>query len=192
MQENSTTTLCACGCGTSIPPHHSWAHGHNRRRATTDERFWSKVEKTETCWLWIASLNSNGYGHFKMPTPSGLRNCVAHRAAYELTYGPIPDGLYVCHRCDNRRCVRPEHLFLGTAADNTADMVAKGRARTGPPHDQNGEKNAHHKLTEQQVMEMREKYQPYIVTASKLAAAYGVKRHTVKEILAHRAWRHIP
>ena len=106
------------------------------------ERFWSKVEKTKDgCSLWTGAVSNNGYGAAYVP---GRGMDKAHRVAWELTSGPIPKGLLVCHRCDvkhpvgdtsYRRCIEPEHLFLGTARDNTQDMYAKGRAAVG---DRNG------------------------------------------------------
>jgi HNH endonuclease len=90
---------------------------------TVEERFWAKVEKTEGCWLWMGYRNKKGYGMFKMPD----RVQLAHRAAWMLTNGPIPDGLDVLHKCDNPPCVRPTMLFLGTNADNQQDSVRKGR-----------------------------------------------------------------
>lgn len=89
-------------------------------------RFWNHVLKTAKCWWWTGALDGQGYGRVR-------RDKVlhpAHRLAWIDANGPIPDGLYVCHRCDNRKCVRPDHLFLGTAKDNTQDMIAKGRRRT--------------------------------------------------------------
>lgn len=78
------------------------------------------------CWEWSGLRSARGYGRF------GHDSRRAHRIAWELTFGPVPDGLLVCHTCDNPPCIRPEHLFLGTDADNARDMVAKGRGRYGP------------------------------------------------------------
>lgn len=87
--------------------------------------FWPKVLKTETCWLWTATLSNKGYGKIGVCNPRRVAS--AHRVAWELTHGPIPDGLWVLHKCDVRACVNPSHLFLGMAKDNTDDMNRKGR-----------------------------------------------------------------
>lgn len=95
-------------------------------RLPPEVRFWKYVAKSDGCWLWTASTNHWGYGQLSCPGRSYLR---AHRLSYEMHVGPIPDGLFVCHRCDVPACVRPDHLFLGTPKDNVDDMVAKGRHR---------------------------------------------------------------
>lgn len=101
---------------------------HIRFAHETDqaEKFWQKVNKTESCWLWKGCVNTTGYG---MVNWAGKKNIVAHRLVWKLTNGQIPDGLQVLHRCDITRCVNPQHLFLGTIQDNAADRVAKGRTR---------------------------------------------------------------
>jgi hypothetical protein len=97
---------------------------------TLHDRFWEKVVKGIECWLWIGATTRRGYGAIHAAPPS-RKILVASRVSWEIHYGAIPDGLFVCHRCDVPACVRPDHLFLGTDKENKADMMAKGRQR-GP------------------------------------------------------------
>lgn len=98
------------------------------------DRFWSKVEKSDGCWRWTSTLQ-RGYGQIALCRQGAKRQTRvwAHRVAWELTHGrPVPAGLVICHRCDNPRCVNPDHLFLGTQQDNVRDAIQKGRL-TGRP-----------------------------------------------------------
>ena len=88
------------------------------------ERFWPRVQKTESCWLWTGAIQSAGYGRF---VDDGKRHVLAHRFSYELHCGPIEDGMFVLHSCDVRRCVNPAHLRQGDASDNMADIMKRGR-----------------------------------------------------------------
>lgn len=105
------------------------AHIKFRQPKTAAARFWAKVDKSNECWNWNAGLTNKGYGQFQ----AGYGPVLAHRVSWFLTYGEEPNGMCVLHRCDNRRCVKPDHLFLGTKADNNHDMLAKGRHK-GWPH----------------------------------------------------------
>lgn len=90
-------------------------------------RFWASVQKSDSCWTWTGRRYPGGYGEFSVKHV----NYRAHRVSWMLNVGPIPDGLLVCHHCDNRLCVRPDHLFLGTDKDNQTDAIRKGRHARG-------------------------------------------------------------
>lgn len=145
------------------------------------ERFWPKVDKRgpDECWPWKASVTHQGYGH----TNVNGRTAAAHRVSYELSTGPIPEGLGVLHRCDNPRCVNPAHLFLGTPADNTADMMAK--QRTNNPK---GEWHHAAKLTPDAVVAIRADNRDVPV----IAGQYGVSEGAIWDIKARRTWTHVP
>jgi hypothetical protein len=97
-------------------------------QGTTEARFWDRVQKTDGCWWWTGFEKNSGYGSF---SPKRGQTFAAHRYAWTLTHGAIASGMLVCHSCDTKLCVRPDHLFLGTHTDNMRDMRAKGRARWG-------------------------------------------------------------
>src|SRR5258708_5631071 len=103
------------------------------KRRPEAERFWEKVRKTQSCWLWTGAHKNGRWPYGVLGGPGDDSPRLAHRVSWELHHGPIPAGMNVLHKCDNPPCVRPAHLFLGTFADNTADMVKKGRAKGGRP-----------------------------------------------------------
>jgi hypothetical protein len=143
-------------------------------------RFWKSVEASGDCWLWTASTNGK-YGQIYFNGDLIHTHCFS----YMLHNGPIPDGLIVRHTCDNPLCVNPNHLLVGTYADNTADMMRRGRARyVSHP----GETNGRAKLTGQQVEEIRIGYTGKFGEAAKLARRYGVAKTTISKILRGLSW----
>jgi hypothetical protein len=147
-----------------------------------ETRFWAKVARGPGCWEWTGAL-SRGYGQFAVG--GSKRVLGAHRVSWEHVNGPVPPGLFVLHRCDNPRCVRPDHLFIGTIKDNTADMLAKGRHN--PPR---GSRCGTSKLTESDAAAIRslaaEGFAHPII-----ASRFSVSRPTVSLIVARKTWRHV-
>jgi hypothetical protein len=146
------------------------------------ERFWSKVSKSDKCWIWTISKDHAGYGYFSL---SG-KTVKAHRVAWELTYGDIPDGLCVLHRCDNPSCVNPEHLFLGDTVINNRDRAAKGRNR-----DQSGERHNNSFLTTADVLSIRAKFASGNYTYAQLSEIYGVHKMHIGGIIRRVYWRNV-
>jgi hypothetical protein len=145
------------------------------------ERFWECVEKSEGCWHWVGHRLDSGYGMIK---PLGQNPVGAHRISWELHNGPVPAGLDVLHHCDNPSCVRPDHLFLGTQADNMADMVIKKRSARG-------EQNAQSKLTAEQVASMRARHACGEASKRQLAREHGVSQRTAQNAIDGRTWKHV-
>lgn len=151
-------------------------------------RFWSKVQKVSRgCWRWTSSVAGSGYGVFKL----GGRRLSAHRVAWELANGPIPPGsgwhgTCVLHRCDNRICVRPSHLVLGTMTDNNRDAAAKGRSSRFLPDPLPGESNPNARLTNAQARAVRRLRRS--TPARQIAVQFGVSLSTIKRVLRHESY----
>ena len=150
-------------------------------------RFRSKVDQRgkDECWLWIGGLKSNGYGQISDDPRNGEyvgRKRTAHRVAYEIAFGPIPGGLHVLHRCDNRACVNPGHLFLGTHQDNMADMLAKRRHA-------HGDRQPTRKLNQHQVRAIRWLASHDPGPQVELAREFGVSASSITHILTDKTWR---
>lgn len=155
------------------------------KRGTPTERFWRHVNKTDTCWLWTGADNGRGYGLFGLDTKRSV-GVLAHRFSWQLHNGPIPIGLYVCHHCDVKRCIRPSHLFIGTATDNMRDCNAKGRINYAKGTQKSGAK-----LTPEAVAEIRRDYRPYRVPAGVFARKFGVSEQSIRVVVRGLAWRHV-
>jgi HNH endonuclease len=171
-----------------------------------EERFAARIEKTKTCWLWRGAQNPAncgkkrwGYGTISF---RGNRSFKAHRAAWILTFGEIPKGMQVCHKCDVPNCVNPKHLFLGTAKDNAQDMSRKGRryrnfALNAYPHP--GEESGTHKLKNKQVLEIRrlrklsdpERRGGHVWSLRELAVKFDVSPRLIFFIVKRQTWTHI-
>lgn len=164
--------------------------------------FWRRVDRSggdDACWPWIASKSVSGYGKYT----GGTAHLRTHRVAYALTYGDIPDqvngmGICVCHRCDNRACCNPSHLFLGTNAENTADMWRKNRAkpkrgddhpaRKKPERLARGERHGMAKLTWEKVRMIRELHAKGGSTHDDIAALFKISRTAITLVINNKRW----
>lgn len=155
---------------------------------TPEDRFWEKVDKEVStnfykgsrCWEWSASKTKKGYGSFGFVDGTEY----AHRVSWILSFGNIPDGIFVCHGCDNRSCVNPDHLFLGSALDNSKDMVSKGRSMTD-------DKNPQAKLTPKDVVSIRDILYKSELSHRKIAKMFGVSSATISFIGSGLTWKGI-
>lgn len=148
------------------------------------ERFWERVAKSGSCWLWTGCTAPNGYGVINESGKKG-RRWYAHRYSYTLHRGPIPDGSIVCHKCDVRSCVNPDHLFLGTCKVNMQDAASKNRMVHGEDCH-----SAH--LTEEIVKEIRARFAGGGCTYRGLAREYGVYDGTIKDAVTGHTWARVP
>lgn len=158
------------------------------------KRFWAKVHKTPHCWEWVGGLTSQGYGMCPWRGVPGKPRQTAHRFSWELHNGPIPQGLCVLHRCDNPACVRPDHLFVGTMADNNADMHAKGRAVKGGTYSragyQRGERNRASRLTATKALALR-RDRARGMFFRELATKYGISTSQAWRVAKAENWKHL-
>ena len=200
---------CHCGCGEKAPiadrtsTARGWIKGeprqfvsHHQQRGyqkpgrwhkPATERFWTNVvvKSPNDCWEWQAGKSKKGYGTFTM---NGQRD-YAHRVSYQLHYGPIPNDLCVCHSCDNRPCCNPAHLFLGTNADNSADMAQKGRAKNRGQGNK-GELHNLAKITESIALEIRER-QAKGEQQTDITKRLGISKYIVWDVVHCKTWTHI-
>ena len=184
-KDNGIIWVCRCDCGKIKNVSRKLLMNDDKPRSCGCSRkirakiqFESHFEKTDGCWIWKGCTNQGGYGKF------GGRAGSASRVAYQFYVGPIPKNKQVCHKCDNRLCVNPEHLFLGSIGDNMKDRTAKNRQAKGS-------KIANSILNEQIVLEIRQKrlvgkeYQ-------ELADEYKIGWYLVRSICKNRQWKHVP
>jgi hypothetical protein len=173
-----------------------------RLNATAVERFWPKVDMSGDCWLWTARRDKDGYGRFR-PDGANTGDVGAHRVALLVAGLDVPDGLQVCHTCDNPPCVRPSHLFVATAAENNADKARKGRAPRGdlsprrvraerwnPENHSRGERHYGSRLTENDVRAIREACaagEPQ----TRVAERYGTRQSNISNIVLRKSWAHV-
>ena len=174
-----TRRFCTKKCATQ----HQW---QGRRWEPRENYFWKRVRKTENCWIWTGGHRESGYGTMTEKTEDGhFYLKLAHRFSWKIHNGPIPNGMFICHHCDNPTCVRPDHLFIGTPKDNTQDSVKKGRHTPFPVLI--GTANPQHKLTNEQVREIRKNIESH----AQAAARFGVTKSLICAIRRGRVWKHL-
>jgi transposase len=158
------------------------------RHLTLPERFWLKVqkgEKADDCWKWNGCKYGMGYGQLSHVSGGKKRSAPAHKLSYRIHHGEFDESLLVCHRCDNPECCNPRHLFLGTAKDNIQDKYSKGRGA-----DVRGERNPVSRLTEDQIILIRE-LRANNESISELAEKFNVSNSQIKRIVSRELWGHI-
>jgi hypothetical protein len=140
------------------------------------DRIWNKIDKSGDCWNWTAALHGKGYGAVQFE--GRIQN--AHRVIWKLVNGPIPSGYEICHKCDNPRCCRPDHLFLGTSSENKADCIAKGRHARG---ERNGRSVLSQLIVSSIIADSR--------SQQDIAASFGINQSTVSRLKTRKRWKHL-
>lgn len=182
VEDNTDKHLCKCGCGGFVKIRRVHIHRgiperiKNHQGNVTEAYFWSKAtHPDEGCWEWQAEKTSNGYGAYRK-SGQGRKIYLAHRYAYELAYGAFDKKLFVCHKCDNPQCIRPDHLFLGTNEDNMKDAVRKQRQKRTLSNE---------KVRE--IVKLKEQGE----NGAKIALKYDVAPTTIYSIFAGETWSHV-
>lgn len=158
-------------------------------------RFMAKVSKSTGCWNWVAGKFNGGYGKFRI----GNKFYLSHRVSYSIHFGETPAHLCLLHKCDNPSCVNPDHLQPGTHLENSKDMISKGRAPTGkrnghhtkPEMTPRGELHERSKLTENQVLSIRKRFNHTYGQLSEMAREFFVTAQSIYAIVKRKSWKHI-
>jgi hypothetical protein len=148
-------------------------------RKSIEERFWDKINKTNSCWLWTGRPDDSGYGVIRYKG----KKTKAHRLSWFLHFGHVPKNLHVLHKCDTPPCVRPDHLFLGTDLDNAQDRDKKKRRKP-----LQGELHGAAKLKSEDIIAIRQS----TASAKDIARQFGIDRNYVYKIIKRKHWTHIP
>lgn len=210
MQPQAITRRICEHCGTAFqverirPSHPNWgkfcsracrgaAQSARAKGSRADRYFWPRVKKTANCWVFKGRTDKDGYGVLNVYGGAAR----AHRYSWEIHFGPIPDGLWVLHHCDNPPCVRPDHLFLGTTIDNNKDRHLKGRTAAGlrsgtntHPESYRGKRSNNARLTEDVVREIRARVAAGESHVS-VAQTVGMSRATIGMIARRETWKDV-
>lgn len=162
------------------------------RKSSYLDRFFKKIEKTKSCWIWKGGLDKDGYGQFNFKENNINNHVRSHRFSYFLHKGEIPINMNILHKCDNPKCVNPDHLFIGTTQDNVNDRQRKGRSYNGDnllKIIKRGEENNMSKLKEKDIIEIRKL--SATLKQNKIAKMFNVERHTIHKITSYKTWKHV-